>query len=301
MKQEHRQIQQCLSCIDGIKTIPLFAGIELAYLSLTGDSFSVQHKEADNLMVINYCKSGRIGWKMDSGNYVYLGTGDFSIHTMNLCANSEINLPNGSYEGIAIYIDLPEFTNHPPDLLLGTGITGTALYEKVCKNDTLISMTGNEQTDAIFRFFFHQPERVRLSYQKIKVLELLLYLYQSEDFSNQRTTEYKAEQIEVVRKIHEQLLDSLDKRITIEELSRQYLMNSTTMKTLFKSVYGASIAAHMKEHRMRKAADMLLQTEMSIGEIALAVGYDSQSKFSTAFKDFFQMLPKEYRKKCYNR
>lgn len=297
MKQEHRPIQQSLSCIEGIKTVPLFAGIELAYLSLTGDHLSAQHQVADNLMVINYCKNGRIGWKMESENYIYLGAGDFSVHTMNLCANSEINLPNGFYEGIAIYIDLQQLTNNPPDLLIGTGITGIALYEKLCKNGALISVAGNEQTDAIFRFFFHQPEHIRLSYQKVKVLELLLYLYQSEDFSNQRITEYRAEQIEVIRKIHKQLLDNLNKRITIEEISKQYLMNPTTMKALFKSVYGTSIAAHIKEHRMRNAAEMLLETEMSIAEIALAVGYDNQSKFSTAFKGFFQMLPKEYRKK----
>ena len=92
-------------------------------------------------------------------------------------------------------------------------------------------------------------------------------------------------------------MHNLDKRFTIEQLSKQYLMNATTMKTLFKSVYGTSIAAHMKEHRMKKAAKMLLETEKSIAEIALAVGYDSQSKFSSAFKDYFQILPKEYRKK----
>ena len=48
---------------------------------------------------------------------------------------------------------------------------------------------------------------------------------------------------------------------------------------------------------MRQAAKLLLESEMSIAEIALAVGYDSQSKFSTAFKEFFHTLPKEYRKK----
>ena len=43
---------------------------------------------------------------------------------------------------------------------------------------------------------------------------------------------------------------------------------------------------------------MLLESDMSIAEIAFSVGYDNQSNFSTAFKDFFQMLPKEYRKKA---
>ena len=42
---------------------------------------------------------------------------------------------------------------------------------------------------------------------------------------------------------------------------------------------------------------MLRETDMSVAEVALAVGYDSQSKFSTAFKAFFQVLPREYCKK----
>ena len=128
------------------------------------------------------------------------------------------------------------------------------------------------------------------------MLELLIYLYNEETLSQQHITKYQSAQIEVVRRIHEYLLQNLNQRVTIEELSKQFLMNPTTMKTLFKSVYGTSIAAHMKEHRMRKAADLLLESELSIAEIALAVGYDSQSKFSTAFKEFFHMLPKEYRK-----
>ena len=167
MKQEHCYIQNSLSCMEGVKTIPLFAGIELAYLSLTGgDSFSIQHKEAFHIMAINYCKSGRIGWKMESGNYVYLGAGDFSVHMMNLCANSEINLPNENYEGISIYIDLQEITSNPPALLLGTGITGTALYEKLCKNDTIISLMGNEYTEKIFQFFIISPKTHKLHIKK---------------------------------------------------------------------------------------------------------------------------------------
>lgn len=297
MKQELSKIKQCLSCIEGIDTISLFSGIELSYLSLKGDNFSVHHKEFDNIMVINYCHSGRIGWKMTNESCVYLGSGDFSIHTMKLCSNSEINLPNNNYEGITIYIDLHELTNNPPEILSQTGINGSKLYEKLCKNDNFICLAGNEQTESIFSFFYNQPVNFKSTYQKIKVIELLLYLYKTENISSQRITEYKSEQIEIIHNIHNQLLHNLDKRFTIEQLSKQYLMNATTMKTLFKSVYGTSIAAHMKEHRMKKAAKMLLETEKSIAEIALAVGYDSQSKFSSAFKDYFQILPKEYRKK----
>ena len=47
---------------------------------------------------------------------------------------------------------------------------------------------------------------------------------------------------------------------------------------------------------MEKAAKLLTETDLSIAQIAQAVGYDSQGKFTTAFKSFFETLPKDYRK-----
>ena len=104
------------------------------------------------------------------------------------------------------------------------------------------------------------------------------------------------EQVEIVREIHEELLRHMDRRITIEELSRQYHINPTTLKAAFKAAYGASLAAHIKSHRMERAAQLLRETEQSVAEIARAVGYDSPSRFSAAFKGVFGVLPREYRR-----
>ncbi len=98
-----------------------------------------------------------------------------------------------------------------------------------------------------------------------------------------------------VRELHDYILDNLDKRLTIEELSHRFLINPTTLKATFKEMYGSSVAAHIKAHRMEKAAELLRETEMSISEIAYSVGYESQSKFSEAFKTFYHILPRDYR------
>jgi AraC-like DNA-binding protein len=47
---------------------------------------------------------------------------------------------------------------------------------------------------------------------------------------------------------------------------------------------------------MELAASLLRETDLSILEIAHRVGYDSQSKFTAAFKSCYRMLPKDYRK-----
>ena len=106
----------------------------------------------------------------------------------------------------------------------------------------------------------------------------------------------RADQVDLIHEVHEYLLEHLDEKITIEALSRQFHMNPTTLKSVFKSVYGNSLASHMKEHRMERAAELLTGTGLTIAEIAAQVGYDSQSKFTAAFKSQYGVLPKEYRK-----
>ena len=109
--------------------------------------------------------------------------------------------------------------------------------------------------------------------------------------------DFTPEQAATVRRMHDELLQHPEKRVTIEELARRCLMNPTTLKTVFKAVYGDSLASHMKEHRMEKAAELLRRGELSVAEVAAAVGYDSPSRFSAAFRERYHMLPSEYRKK----
>ena len=115
-----------------------------------------------------------------------------------------------------------------------------------------------------------------------------------DDLHNQPDIHFRHQQI--IRQIHEQLIGSLEQRCSIDALSRQYLMNPTTLKNAFKEMYGTSIAAHIREHRMEYAAQLLQSTCLSVADISRRVGYDSQSRFSTAFKRHFGLLPTEYRK-----
>jgi len=101
---------------------------------------------------------------------------------------------------------------------------------------------------------------------------------------------------ELVRHIHDYVIAHLSEHITIETLTRQFAINPTTLKLLFKEEYHASIAAHIKEHRMEKAAELLRQSDLPVGAVSKAVGFQSQSRFAAAFKESYGLLPTEYRK-----
>ena len=102
---------------------------------------------------------------------------------------------------------------------------------------------------------------------------------------------------ETVRMVHDYLLENISERVTIEELSRKFHINPTTLKKAFKDEYGSSIAAHTKEHRMERAEILLREGSGSIAEVARAVGFDSASRFTAAFREKYGISPSDYRRK----
>lgn len=103
-------------------------------------------------------------------------------------------------------------------------------------------------------------------------------------------------QIQIIHDIHTHLTSDLMKRPTIEDLSHRFHINTTTLKSTFKLVYGKPIASYMKEYRIKRAMEFLLETDMSVSKIALKVGYENSSKFSNVFKEITGILPKDFRK-----
>ena len=126
--------------------------------------------------------------------------------------------------------------------------------------------------------------------------ELLLFLCMVDVNKEKQRELYTSPQVEIVRDIHKRLISNLQERPTIEELSKEYLINTATLKDTFKGVYGQPIGTYMKVYRMKQAAALLRQTQATIAEIASQVGYENQSKFATAFRDVMKIAPAEYRK-----
>ncbi|MDO4268223.1 MAG: AraC family transcriptional regulator [Eubacteriales bacterium] len=275
----------------------LFPGISLTFLTLHSDKQPHRHESSSRILEISYCHQGRIGWELAEGNHVYLGPGDYSVHARTSCADSVMTLPNSFYEGLMICVDLDALTGKDFVLLEGTGITGDLLLRKFCREDGVsLSLAGNAGSEAVFSGFYNQPEQFTPAIWRVKALELLFWLAGPSCSPKDQLSRYQGEQVDMIRAIHDELAGHLDQRITIEDLSRKYLVNPTTLKSMFRAVYGNSVAAHMKEHRMEQAAALLAGTSDSIADIARAVGYESQSKFTAAFKAACGLLPTEYRK-----
>jgi AraC-like DNA-binding protein len=97
--------------------------------------------------------------------------------------------------------------------------------------------------------------------------------------------------------MHEMLVNDIEHHYTLEELSQRFEIPQTRMTSCFKGVYGNTIYAYMRIYRMKYAAKVLLQSQLSVAEVALSVGYVNPSKFSNAFEKVVGTLPNEYRRR----
>lgn len=141
------------------------------------------------------------------------------------------------------------------------------------------------------------PDSIRLPYLRVKVLELLLCLDAAETSEDEKRQYFYRTQVEKVKAIKTFLAENMSDDFTQEELSEQFEIPLTTMKSCFRSVYGTSIGAWLTGFRMNRAAEMLINDRnKSAAEIAGLVGYDSASKFAATFKRIMGRTPIEYRK-----
>lgn len=165
--------------------------------------------------------------------------------------------------------------------------------DRYCKKPSAILSCSD--LEHIFAPLLSAPVSVRIPLLKLKVLEILIYLSNMKS-EHKELTQYFSQQTELIKEIHQQLTEHLDQRFTIAELSKQYLINTSTLKEIFKAVYGQPIATYMKEFRVRQAMKLLRETNDTIADIASQVGYQTQGKFSSAFQFIVKMSPREYRK-----
>lgn len=132
---------------------------------------------------------------------------------------------------------------------------------------------------------------------KVKILELFLFLSSLEQEELiQSKKYYPKRQVDSIKAIKEYLVIHLGEKITLDQLSVQFQIPLTTMKLVFKEIYGDSIYSFTRTFKMQKAAELLENTNKDINVIAGSLGYDNASKFSGAFKKIIGVNPSVYRK-----
>ncbi|XEC94394.1 response regulator [Paenibacillus tarimensis] len=83
--------------------------------------------------------------------------------------------------------------------------------------------------------------------------------------------------------------------LTLTTLSEQFHFNEAYLSHLFKTHAKMNFSDYLVMVRMKKAEELMRDTDLKLIDIAQLVGYSNSSYFSTAFKKFYQASPSEYR------
>ncbi len=82
---------------------------------------------------------------------------------------------------------------------------------------------------------------------------------------------------------------------TNQSIAKALCYHEYYLNRIFKSYANKTLHAYIMEVRMKKAAEMLANTEREVGEIAYAIGFANANHFSTKFKQYFGVCPLQYR------
>lgn len=273
----------------------VFPGIELVYNDMHMAYCNKEQCAASDVMEINYCKEGRSECLFGEYQYCYMSAGDLSFCSLQDQAHQS-EFPTAHYHGITITIDFSAVTAEMRKVLELLSVDLERIKELSRMREFTI-IRANETVEHIFLELYKVPEQIRYGYIRVKVLELLLVMTGLDlRVEKEERVHFSKAQIELIKAIHEFLVEHYDEHYTIQELSERFEMSQTVMKKCFKGVYGDSIYAYMKQYRLQIAERLLKESTFTIGEIATQIGYLNPNKFTSAFSDEYGMSPKSYRK-----
>ena len=276
----------------------VFDGIDLMFLDVKQETIQFYAKSHTKTFAINHCEEGRIECKFTSGEYLYMGPGDMSLG-WHISSNyqHENYFPTKLFKGVVLLVDVEKAQPILDTLVTETRIDLTQLANRFCEQSEFgMMMEETESVRQIFSSLYKVPDQIKGHYFKLKVIEIFLLLSIISTTNHEKRSSYRKQQVDIVKAVNEYISTQFMKRITIDSLSDQFDIPTSTLKRCFKGVYGTTIHHYLKECRINAAKRLLQESDQSILEIANAVGYENGSKFTSAFKEATDVTPSAYRK-----
>lgn len=119
-------------------------------------------------------------------------------------------------------------------------------------------------------------------------------------YSNMITNKYKIESKKCtlspfVKRSIEYIEKNYNKEISIDDLCSKLNINKCYFCYVFKNETGQTFVNYLNNYKIEKSKELLANTNASLLDIALSVGFNNQSYYSTVFKKITNQSPIKYR------
>lgn len=153
-------------------------------------------------------------------------------------------------------------------------------------------------TNSLLNINIHDD--LRLSYINSKASEILcISLDKMLNFSaldNILPIKLKGSDESAIKLIHEIIMRDLSNIPSLKQICLDVGLNRNKLHYGFKKLFKMSLTKLIKEERLSKARELLIKTNKPVIDIAIEVGFNHHSSFSTAFRDKYGLSPIDVRK-----
>jgi AraC-like DNA-binding protein len=128
-----------------------------------------------------------------------------------------------------------------------------------------------------------------------QILDLLSMMFARQTNTSSNGTSLSDADIERIHRVQEILMNRLTDPPTLAELSKSVGTNEYKLKRGFKEVFGTTPYAYHLEHKLELARSYILDTDLTIAEIAYEVGYSDPAHLTNAFRKQYGIPPSNLR------
>ncbi|MEO9892041.1 AraC family transcriptional regulator [Aurantibacter sp.] len=113
--------------------------------------------------------------------------------------------------------------------------------------------------------------------------------------SSQNNGSLNSWEMEAVKEISQFIHSYPEKNHTVTDLCRKGGLSPSKLQEGFKLMHGTTVMDYIREVRVRKAEDLIKNTDLNISEVVYSIGFTSRSYFSKIFKSKYNCSPKQYK------
>jgi len=98
-----------------------------------------------------------------------------------------------------------------------------------------------------------------------------------------------------IKKVHEFVQDNFQRKISLGEISSLVNMTSVSFNRFIKKRTGKTFISYVNGMRISYASKLLIETDLSVGEIAYKCGFNNLANFNRMFKKIKNNTPSEFK------
>ena len=180
------------------------------------------------------------------------------------------------------------------------GVNGNELpnllkKKNLTENNPIVHLKNSQKTVQLCKRFIDTHTQVNITEEKMLSFFFSFMDTLKESFKPESSTSQAAKYIEHIKILiannYMHLNFSIDSLASIMHLSHSWLC------ALFKKEMGMSMQEFLISVRINKASELLVETDLSINEVAYLCGFNDSLYFSSLFKKKTLFSPTQYRKK----